>query len=472
MKISLKIFVFTYCIMMLVTVAGGFILIDSAYQSDIKQAMDSATENNEILYTYVATLEELPDSNYAEYSLAGLMQRMSGNGQDKVILGDYGEWKEQIVLNGYEDIAEGQIISSIIDVNRQKVIQVTSRCKDRYIINYYDITDILKRRDSNYGLYRQVIILASVVIAIILYLFSFYITRPLVKVTAMAEQIAKGDYSVRVDDGYRKMKSYEAQKLAGTLNLLGGNTEKYIQELKDSAQRKEDFLGNFTHEIKTPLTSIIGYADLLRTYDLAPDKRREYGNFIYNEGKRLEQLALNLLQIIVLGKTEFVMADMSTQELGRRLRESVRFLEEKYSVTVCVDLEPAGLKMEPSLMITAVMNLVDNACKASKSRQEIKVTGEKGEKEYVITVTDTGCGIPAEEIHKIMEPFYMVDKSRARKQGGAGLGLALVQKIVFIHKGEIEVTSKAGKGTSVMLKLSMENENKIDGGAEDGQSEE
>lgn len=470
MKISLKIFIFTYCIMMLVTVIGGFILIDSAYQSDMKQAMDSATENNEILYTYVATLEELPDSNYAEYSLTGLMQRMSGNGQDKVLLGNHEEWKEQIVLDGYEDISEGKIISGIIDMNQGKVIQVTSRCKDRYIINYYDITDILRRRDSNYELYRQVIILASVVIAIILYLFSFYITRPFAKVTAMAERVAEGDYSVRVDAGYRKMKSYEAQKLAGTLNLLAANTEEYIQELKDSAQRKEDFLSNFTHEIKTPLTSIIGYADLLRTYDPAPNKRREYGSFIYNEGKRLEQLAMNLLQLIVLGKTEFEMTDMNTQELCKRLRETARFLGEKYSVAIHMDFEPAGLKVEPSLMITAVLNLMDNACKASESGQEVTVTGKKGEKEYIITVTDTGCGIPAEEIHKIMEPFYMVDKSRARKQGGAGLGLALAQRIVSIHNGRIEIISKVGKGTSVMLLLSAahvptENEKMTDGGA-------
>lgn len=453
MKISLKIFIFTYCIMMIVTVTGGFILVDSAYQSDMKQAMETAIDNNEVLYTYVATLEDLPDSTYAEYSLAGLMQRMSGNSQNEILVGDYSQWKERVILEGYSSLDEGKIISSIIDMNRGKVIQVTSRCKDRYIINYYDITEILNRRNSNYNLYRNVIILTSVVIAIILYLFSWYITRPLVKVTAMAETVAGGDYSVRVDSRYRKMKSYEVERLGETLNQLAGNTEEHIRELEDAAQRKEDFMGNFTHELKTPLTSIIGYADLLRTYDLSPDKRREYGNFIYNEGKRLEQLSLNLLQLIVMGKTDFDMKEINTRELFERLKEAVRFSGEKYHIEISMSCDQAKVLAEPSLITAAVINLVDNACKASENGQNVNVMGKRLGGEYAFVVIDHGRGIPAEEINKIMEPFYMVDKSRARSQGGAGLGLALCKKITQIHNGEIQITSEPGKGTSVMLRL-------------------
>lgn len=451
MKISLKIFVFTYCIMMLVTVIGGFVLIETSYRNDISQARETALDNNKVLYTYVATLEELPDSTYTEYSLAGLISRMSESGREKILVGSHEEWKEQIMLPDYEDIPEGEIVLNSIDKGKERIFQVTSRCGERYIINYYDITDILKQRDANYELYRKIILLASIIIAVILYLFSWYITRPLVKVTAMAEEIAGGNYSVRVDSRYGKMKSYEVWKLGETLNHLAGNTEDYILQLKEEAEKKEAFLGNFTHEIKTPLTSIIGYSDLLRTYELTPDKRREYGSFIYNEGKRLEQLALNLLQLIVMGKTEFERKETSTLEIFERLKEAVHFLGEKYHVKIAYQPEKSMVRVENSMILTALINLVDNGCKASGSGSRVLVKGEIKGEEYGFLVEDSGCGIPEEEIGRIMEPFYMVDKSRARRQGGAGLGLALCQKIAELHDGRIEIQSTMGEGTVVKL---------------------
>ena len=466
MKISLKIFVFTYCIMMFVTVIGGFSLVNYLYKVDMEQGMDIAVENNETLYTYVATLEEIPDNAYSEYSLTGFLQRMSGNdGGNSVFVGDHAEWQNRVDLYGYSNIEDGQVITSVIDTESGRCIQVTSRYMDKYIINYYDITGILERRDSNYGFYRGVIIIVSMVIAIVLYVFSRYITHPLSKVTAVAEVISSGNYTARVDDSYKKMKSYEIMKLGETLNHLAENTEEHIYELEDLAQKREDFVGNFTHEIKTPLTSIIGYADLLRTYDLKPDKRREYSSFIYNEGKRLEQLSLNLLQLIVMGRTDFELVAIDTTKLFERLDDAVRFSGEKFNVRIRLKCAPARVMAEPSLIIAAAINLIDNACKASETGQSISVMGRMQEGDYVISVIDNGRGIPENEIDKIVEPFYMVDKSRARSQGGAGLGLALCHKIAEIHGGELRIKSELGKGTTVMMLLKA-----VDGGGENDET--
>lgn len=473
MKISLKIFIFTYCIMMFTTIVGGFFLINDAYRNDLNKAKETAINNNKTLYTYVATLEELPDSIYAEYSLAGLAERMSGS-FGKVFIGNYEDWKKQIAIDcpnlsdenagsnknmdtekPFAALKKETILCSIIDQNGRKVFHVTSCYKDRYIINYYDISEILTQRDSNYILYRNVIILASVIIAVILYLFSWYITRPLVKVTSVAHKIAAGDYSVRIDSNYRKMKSYEVEKLGETLNLLAENTETHIAQLKDAACKKEDFMGNFTHEIKTPLTSIIGYADLMRTYDLTPEKRHEYSNFIYREGKRLEQLALNLLQLIVMEKTDFTTKEISTRTFFEQLRATVVFLAEKYHVKIRIHYTPATFHGELSMLLTAVMNLVDNACKASGQNQQIFILGKTEGDFYMIQVIDKGRGIPTEQIDKITEPFYMVDKSRARSQGGAGLGLALCHRIAALHGGSLEIRSALGKGTIVKLGIQL-----------------
>lgn len=454
MKISLKIFIFTYCIIMMVSVVGGFALVGYLYHADLNHAYEVAEDNNENLYAYVASLDSVPNSRYSAYSMASFTQRVSQSKQDSIFIGNHEGWLKEVQLEGYSDLLKNQVISSVVEHEGVRYIQVTSRFEDIYIINYYDISNVIAQRDSNYNLYRKVIILISLIIAVVLYLFSLYITRPLVKVTNMARNISEGNYNVRVDADYKKMKSYEVAKLGETLNLLAEHTEHHIDELKEIAQKREDFVGNFTHEIKTPLTSIIGYADLLRTYDIEPEKRFEYSNFIYKEGKRLEQLSFNLLQLIVMNNTEFSFRQMNTKALFNMVKDDVRFLGEKYDLELSFSCEDAFIQVEPALITTAIINLVDNARKASKAGDKIQIIGKKqGIEYYDIQIIDEGCGIPKEELKRILEPFYMVDKSRARKQGGAGLGLALCNRIAGLHQGKLLVESTINVGTKVTIQI-------------------
>lgn len=461
MKISLKIFIFTYCIIVAVTVLGGFFLIDYEYRKSLEQMKNQARTQNENLYTYVATLEELLDSGRAQFSLDNLVRRMSGETGREVLVGTYETLQAQIEVGKAQNLESGQWIYALYEEADGMIFQVTSRYEEQYIINYYDISDIIIRRNDNVELFKNIIILVSGVIAVVLYLFTWYITRPLVEVTDMANRLSAGDYAARVDSNYKKMKSYEVEKLGSTLNLMAERTEQHIQEIQEQAQRKEEFMGNFAHEMKTPMTSIIGYADLLRTYDLKPEKRREYSNFIYNEGKRVEQLSLNLLQLIVLDKKDYEMTEVSMEELFRQLREEVHFLGEKYQVQIRMKYEPVSLLIEKSLMLTAILNIIDNACKATQAGGTVYVLGKKMDAKYALAIADHGMGIPKEELEKITEPFYMVDKSRARKQGGAGLGLSLCQKIVTLHGGELRVSSKLGEGTRVTIWLKLHAESGI-----------
>lgn len=452
MKISLKIFIFTYCIMMLITIFGGFLLINYDYRNNLKQAEKIALEDNRTLYTYIMMMDEmLGKSSTAEYSLERFANRMADGNQNEIMIGQYENLEEHILLGNAAKIETGQYQYSMISQGNQTKIQVTSKYKEQYMINYYDISDLLERRNQNYQLYRTVIIVVSVVIATILYLFSWYITKPLVKVTKMAESLSNGDYTARVDSSYEKMKSYEVAQLGRTLNQLASSTESYIEELKETAQKKEAFMGNFTHEIKTPMTSIIGYADLLRTYDLEPEKRREYSNYIYTEGKRIEQLAANLLQLIVMNKTEFPMEQIQMELLFEQIKAEVRFLGEKYQTEIYFNCEKGIVWGEKSLLFVALKNLIDNACKASKAGESVLVQGRYTAENYIVQVIDKGHGIPPEELNHISEPFYMVDKSRTRKQGGAGLGLSLCTAIMELHGGEMEIESELDKGTKVTL---------------------
>lgn len=461
MKISLKIFIFTYCIMVAVTILGGFLLINYDYENSLEQAKIGALKDNETLYTYVAVTEDTVGSDSAQYSLNRFIEQMSKGQENAILLGEYEEIEEEISVHDPRSFVNGQYEYSIVSKDDGRFIQVISKYNDKYIVNYSDITEIMDRRDQNYELYRKIIIAVSVVIAAVLYLFSWYVTRPLSKVTKMAERISGGDYAVRIDSSYKNMKSYEVEQLANTLNLLAENTENHIEEIKNEAQKKEDFMGNFSHEMKTPMTSIIGYADLLRTYDLAPEKRREYSNFIYEEGKRVEKLALNLMELIVVEKKEILLKNIQVDELFRHLRTEVYFLGEKYNVKIHFQYETGMIRGEMSLLLAAIKNLIDNACKASKEETDILVQGRVCEKCYEITVKDYGCGIAEDEIQRILEPFYMVDKSRSRKQGGAGLGLSLCSAIIRAHEGNMRIESELKKGTVVTISLKCKEEGSV-----------
>lgn len=229
--------------------------------------------------------------------------------------------------------------------------------------------------------------------------------------------------------------------------------EREMESLKDTADRREEFIASFAHELKTPLTAIIGYADMLRSKDMAPKARFTAAGYIFSEGKRLESLSLKLMDIIVAGR----------QDLDKKHYDAAYLLREISAVTVPsvtdngmkleVYWENGEVEVEPDLFKTLLINLIDNARKASKKGQTIELFGRKSEDGYAFYVRDHGRGMKAEELGKITEPFYMIDKSRSRAQNGAGLGLALCSKIAELHGTKLEYESELGKGTTVRVNL-------------------
>lgn len=435
---------------MLSTVFGGFLLINHEYQDSLDQAKESALENNKTMYTYLSATGDMLGSSSARYSLEQFIDRLASN-ENEIFLGEFSEIKNHLILGSAENLDDEEYQYCYVTRNDVISIQVISKYKTQYIITYQNISDLMATRDQNYHLYRNIIIVSSIIIAAILYAFVWYITRPLNNVTKMAEKFSSGDYSVRINSSYEEMKSLELEQLGSTFNQMANNLENYISEVELAAKRKEDFVGNFTHELKTPMTSIIGYADLLRTYNLPADKSREYSNYIYNEAKRIESLSANLLQLIVMQKKDFPFEIHTVTNLLEQIKTETHFLGEKYGVNIQFDYEDGCISGEKSLLIVAIKNLIDNACKASKANDTVIVYGRKHFHEYHIIVKDFGVGIPKEEIEHILEPFYMVDKSRSRKQGGAGLGLSLTKQIVDLHHGTMQIESLLEFGTKITL---------------------
>lgn len=240
------------------------------------------------------------------------------------------------------------------------------------------------------------------------------------------------------------------------LRLMRSRTadlERTLKNLEEDANRREEFIASFAHELKTPLTAIIGYADMLRSKDMAPKPRFTAAGYIFSEGKRLEALSLKLMDIIVIGKQEF---DMKRADPGVLIRSVAAVTVPSLSnLGMVLDMhwDKGEISIEPDLFKTLLINLVDNARKASKKGDHIALAGKAEEGGYAFYVQDHGRGMKAEDLKKITEPFYMIDKSRSRAQNGAGLGLALCQRIADLHGTRLQYTSVLGEGTTVRVFL-------------------
>lgn len=454
MRFAWKIFLTAFIVIILSFGAGGFILVDTVFQSRLDGEITAAVENNQYLCTSLNAIVNSSSSSYTKYLISSFSKQISAqSGTNQLFVGE----KEKTAFydeNSFVNKLEVNERSYHIVQNEEKYfVHVVSHLDfnqyDTYIETLSDITDVYQMREGNIILYRFLLLGVAFFSSILLFLFSLYVTRPLKTLSTMARKISYGDFEKRIDIHSKSMQTKEIQELSRNFNRMTEHIENYVKELKEETMRRDDFVSSFTHELKTPLTSIIGYADMLRSYDLPSEDRRNSAEYIYREGKRLEALSLHLLNLIIIKKNDFEKTAVSTEKLFFEVKSSVKFLLEKYDLSCRFNIEPCIVFAELSLLKTLIYNLIDNACKASEQKQSILVQGKIHGRIYRIVVQDNGRGIPAEEISRITEPFYMVDKSRARKQGGAGIGLALCQEIAKIHNSELTIESHLGKGTSI-----------------------
>ena len=327
-------------------------------------------------------------------------------------------------------------IGSMIDQNH--------KC---YFITKTDISGVLEQQKSLQRQFYKIYGIALGVGVILLFILSVIVTVPLKKMTEAANRMAGGSYSERINIRGND----EIGKLSRSFNVMADAVEDRIRELSEQSKRKEEFVENFAHELKTPLTSVIGYSDMIYQHDMSREDIKEAAWFIWNEGMHLEALSHKLMDLTILNKQNFVLWDMWAEEVIGEILKSLKPVLKKNDVMVQTKIENAYIKAEYDLLKMLLFNLIDNAIKADATL--IKVSGTMKEKRYEISIEDNGKGMAKEELMKITEPFYMVDKSRSRRKHGVGLGLALAVKIGEIHGSQLFFESEKGKGCRVSFFL-------------------
>lgn len=318
-----------------------------------------------------------------------------------------------------------------------------------YIENLRNVTGVIQER-RHYAAICQALTLAMMALAALLMLvLSAYLTRPMKRLSAVSRRIAQGEYQLRGE----VLSHDEIGALTEDFNAMADSLETKIRQLEEASRRQEDFIASFAHELKTPLTSIIGYSDMLRSQQLPQEQQFKAANYIYTEGKRLESLSHKLLELIVYRRQRFSPAPIQAGAWMERLRALLEPSFRKDGLTLVLRAEDGCFLGESDLLESLVYNLCDNARKASPPGAAVELIGTAEKGGYRICVRDYGTGIAPEELLRITEPFYMVDKSRARAQNGAGLGLALCAAVAELHGSTLEFESKPGQGTAVSLLL-------------------
>lgn len=297
---------------------------------------------------------------------------------------------------------------------------ITVNALDRilYLETLKDVSEVFRERQLGFSVYRRVTILMLVFGTVLMLVISSWLTKPIRLLTRATKRMAAGDYGYRA----RQISNDELGQLTTDFNHMANVLEENINKLEEEIQAREDFVAAFAHELKTPLTAIIGYADMLRSRKLDEEKSFLSANYIYTEGKRLEAMSLRLLDIIVTKKEEVQFQLVPAASLFDYLKDMfVSHTEMEFHF----QYEPGMVRAEANLIKSVLVNLLDNACKASEPGSPIEVRGKLTERGYRFEVKDMGVGIPREEQKNITKAFYMVDKSRSRSKNGAGLGLAL-----------------------------------------------
>lgn len=453
MKFTFKVFICTIVVIAAALGFGGIYLVNSlfglAIDRETRQAMD---ENNLLRFAFETIVLNVPlkygvlqDKTIEEIALTlktGRYIRITG--EDKQALYSFeGIDVDSALLDVVTDTTQAcRVIQSDERYFVHTATSVEVRGRLLYMETFKDISYVFEDRRTGFMIYRNITLLMLFGGAIIISVISLWLTRPMRLLSAATKGMAAGDYAIRA----RRISNDELGLLTDDFNSMADALGSTISELKEAAESRERFVAAFAHELKTPLTAIVGYADLLRSRKLDEENSFLSANYIYTEGKRLENLSLRLLDIFVLKNRTLKMRKTPVSNIFALLEATFR---PERDIALSIAYDQSEITAEADLLAAALINIADNAVKASDEGGKIEVTGRAVEQGYQFCVRDYGLGIAPDQIEKITQAFYMVDKSRSRSRQGAGLGLTLCAEILALHSSVLAISSKTGEGTEV-----------------------
>ena len=461
MKFSTKLLSLFLLIYLVVLTVVGITVTENSYQllrqQEINRSMSEEqniysnvllyllndNQNNEALTSYGLSIVELFSGNNSYLEVFDQDLKLIASNSPAVWSKDREELKvaadgEVSILLRHDEKGDYYLyISSLLEAKGQKL--VLSMVKD---INYIE-----KLRTQEYRFFFMAGLIGMIAAGLLAWISSIFLLRPVRELSKAAEEIAEGNYEKRVDING----SDEVSVLGNQFNRMADEIEGRMEELQMESTRQQRFVDNLTHESRTPLTSIIGYAELLQKVDYNPELFRKGLQYIHSEGKRMLNLNNMLLDLTFYREKNFTLIDQPIHAILEEVQEVIGVRAAEHSICLEVIGEDFQAPVDKDLLKSLVLNLVDNALKASPDESRILIGTRLEEDKKIIYVKDFGRGMDAKELERIKEPFYRVDKARSRKDGGVGLGVAICNQIADTLQASLEYESEPGMGTTAMV---------------------
>jgi len=315
------------------------------------------------------------------------------------------------------------------------------------LVYLYDTTEAIK----SWSQLKNILFLAGFVLSVLLafglLLVLNRIFRPLKQISRTSKDIADGAYETRLPVSGHD----ELAEMARSFNHMADEIQRQMTELKDAADKKQQFVDNFAHELRTPLTAIYGYAEYMQKAVLSEEDRLLVLNYIMSESRRLQTVASQLLELANLQNNPITCEELKVSSLFETVRQTLYGKIEEKDVQIEFSSEIETICGDSYLMESMLINLIGNAIKACGKGGHIIVSAAKEAGRKTISVRDNGKGMTPEVLSQITEPFYRGEKSRNRNDGGAGLGLALCKQIASSHDAELSFSSRPGEGTTAKI---------------------
>ncbi|MEE1042642.1 MAG: ATP-binding protein [Clostridia bacterium] len=292
----------------------------------------------------------------------------------------------------------------------------------------------------------------------ILFVFVLGVILSFVMASKVSKNVIKPINEINIenpdDDVYN-----EIRPLVDRINTQNRQIKQQMDELKEEHEKqnklRREFTANVSHELKTPLTSISGYAEIMRNGFAKPEDISRFSGIIYDEAQRLISLVMDIIDLSKLEEKEIQQdkTEIDLYKVSENIVERLDTLAKKKGISFEIKGEHQFVTGVESIIEEIIYNLCDNAIKYNKENGLVMIDIQRVDGIVEYTVTDTGIGISKDELDRVFERFYRVDKSHSREMGGTGLGLSIVKHGVSYHGGEVSIKSELGSGTSVKIRF-------------------
>jgi signal transduction histidine kinase len=347
------------------------------------------------------------------------------------------------IINYFKNTLQGKIVKyffTIIMLSNIVTFKIISLMTNREIIDNFRIS--IEQVKGFHRIKFLALIINGVLSITLLCILSFLFVSKLKKLIRATNEVAEGNFDVEIE--------YCGKDELGQLTE---HFNKMAKKLKNTAYIQKDFMNNVSHEIKTPISSIQGFAKILKRKNLTEKEREEYLDIIIEEAKRLENISINVLRLSKL-ENQDVLENEDKFKIDESIRKAILILQNKWikkNIEFDLNLDKTYYYGEEELFIQVFTNIIENAIKFSKENGKIEVRINKNIDYIEISIKDYGVGMDEYTKEHIFDKFYQGDKSR--NDIGYGLGMSIVKRIVELSKGKIFVESKLNEGTEFMIKL-------------------